>query len=167
MNTAHTGLYIKNTKKRHVNIFTLVLPISQYTYLCPNSRNSATVDTGIEFYVSCQEFFFGYIILPCTMNTAHSGLYIKNTKKKTCEIAISYSYLSLSIHIYVLTHKTVPRCTRAQNSMSHVRIFFCIYHFSLHDEHGTYGFLHKQYKEKTSEYLYLFPIDLLAYIFMS
>ena len=39
--------------------------------------------------------------------------------------------------------------------------------FSLHNEHGTYGFLHKQYKEKTCEYLYLIPIYLLAYIFMS
>ena len=35
--------------------------------------------------------------------------------------------------------------------MSHVRIFFCIYHFSLHNEHGTWGFLHKKYKEKTCE----------------
>ena len=39
--------------------------------------------------------------------------------------------------------------------------------FSLHNKHGTCGFLHKQYKEKTCEYLYLIPIYLLAYIFMS
>ena len=77
-------------------------------------------------------------------------------------ISLPYSYLSLRIHIYVLTPKTVPRWTRAQNSMSHVRIFFCIYHFSLHNEHGTYGFLHKQYKEKTCEDLYPY-----SYLYLS
>ena len=58
MNMTHTGFYINNTKKRHVNIYSLFLSISYYTYLCPNSQNSGALYTGIEFYVSCQEFFW-------------------------------------------------------------------------------------------------------------
>ena len=106
MKTTHTGLYMTNTKKRHVNIYTLFLSISQHTYLCPNSRNSATLDTGIEFYVSCQEFFFVHSIFPYTMNTAHTGFYIKNTKKR--HVNIYTLFLSISQHTYL--------CPNSQNS---------------------------------------------------
>ena len=57
INMAHAGFYINNTKKRHVNIYTLFLSISEHTYLCPNSQISGALYTGIEFYVSCQDFF--------------------------------------------------------------------------------------------------------------
>ena len=162
------------------------LPLSIHTYLCPNSQISGALYTGIEFYVSCQEFFCMYHFSLHDERGTYRFLH-KQNKEKTCEYLylipiylLAYIFMSYiqkqwrAVHghrilclmsgiffIYIIfpyTLSTTHKGFYVLCPMSYVRNNFFIYHFSLHNEHNTYGLIHKQYKEKTCKYLYLIPI---------